>query len=139
MLWYTYKADVTKINYIIKGVIFLPEDRTNKISCSNYRCEIEVVLEIISGKWNALILWTLGTEGTKRFGELKRSLPGVTQKMLTQQLRTLEKYGIVDRTVYPEVPPVVEYSLTEMGNKLMPIFKELDKWGKEYVDYRKTL
>ncbi|WP_272509059.1 winged helix-turn-helix transcriptional regulator [Clostridium ganghwense] len=117
----------------------MPEDRINKISCSNYRCEIEVALEIISGKWNALILWTLGTEGTKRFGELKRSLSGVTQKMLTQQLRTLEKYGIVERTIYPEVPPVVEYSLTEMGNKLIPIFKELDKWGKEYIEHRKTL
>lgn len=117
----------------------MPEDRTNKISCSNYRCEIEVVLEIISGKWNALILWTLGTEGTKRFGELKRALSGVTQKMLTQQLRTLEKYGIVKRTVYHEIPPVVEYSLTEKGNELIPILKELDKWGKGYIEYRTTL
>lgn len=117
----------------------MPEDRTNKISCSNYKCEIEVALEIISGKWIALILWTLGTKGTKRFGELKRELSGITQKMLTQQLRTLEKYGIVKRTVYYEIPPIVEYSLTEMGNKLMPIFKELDIWGKEYVEYRKTL
>lgn len=117
----------------------MPEDRTNKISCSNYKCEIEVALEIISGKWNALILWTLGTAGTKRFSELKRSLSGVTQKMLTQQLRTLEKYGIVTRTIYPEVPPIVEYSLTEMGKKLIPIFKDLDIWGKEFIEYRKTL
>lgn len=111
----------------------MPEDRTNKISCSNYKCEIEVALEIISGKWNALILWTLGTQGTKRFGELRREL-GVTQKMLTQQLRNLEKYGIVKRKVYPEVPPVVEYSLTEMGERLIPIFRELDIWGKEYIE-----
>lgn len=110
----------------------MPEDRTNKISCSSYKCEIEVALEIISGKWIALILWTLGTEGTKRFGELRREL-GVTQKMLTQQLRNLEKYGVVTRKVYPEVPPVVEYSLTEMGERLIPIFKELDIWGKDYV------
>ncbi|MGB5823381.1 MAG: helix-turn-helix domain-containing protein [Proteocatella sp.] len=117
----------------------MPEDRINKISCNNYRCEIEIALEIISGKWNALILWTLGTEGIKRFGELKRSLPGVTQKMLTQQLKILEKNGIVVRTAYPEVPPVVEYSLTEMGQKLIPIFKDLDIWGKEFVEYRKDM
>ncbi len=114
----------------------MPEDRTNKISCSNYSCEIEVVLEIISGKWISLIIWTLGTEGTKRFGELKRLLPGVTQKMLTQQLKTLEKNDIVIRTIYPVVPPVVEYSLTDMGLKLMPIFKNIDLWGKEYISNR---
>lgn len=66
-------------------------------------------------------------------------MPGVTQKMLTQQLKGLENNGIVIRTAYPEVPPVVEYSLTEMGQKLIPIFRELDKWGKEFVEYRKDL
>jgi DNA-binding HxlR family transcriptional regulator len=111
----------------------MPEDRINKVSCSDYRCEIELALEIISGKWNALIIWTLGTEGTKRFGVLKNSLTGVTQKMLTQQLKSLEKYGIVKRTAYAEVPPVVEYSLLERGQKLMPILKELDVWGKEFI------
>jgi len=119
-------------------VIVLPEDRINKISCSDYRCEIEVSLEIISGKWNALILWTLGTEGTKRFGELKKEIEGITQKMLTQQLKALEKYGIVKRTAYPEVPPVVEYSLTKRGEKLIPILKELDVWGKEYIEEHKN-
>jgi len=114
----------------------LPEHRTNKVSCNNYSCEIEIVLEIISGKWVSLILWTLGTEGTKRFGELKKLLPGVTQKMLTQQLRMLEKNDIVVRTVFPVVPPIVEYSLTGIGEKLMPIFKDLDLWGKEYIDNR---
>lgn len=117
----------------------MPEDRTNKISCDNYSCEIEVALEIISGKWTALILWTLGTQGTKRFGELKRELSGVTQKMLTQQLRTLEKYDIVERTIYHEVPPIVEYSLTEIGQKLIPIFKELDIWGKKYIEQKNNM
>lgn len=117
----------------------MPEERTNKISCSNYKCEVEVALGIIAGKWIPLILWTLGTEGTKRFGELKKSLSGVTQKMLTQQLRTLEKYGIVERTIYPIVPPVVEYSLTETGERLIPILKELDTWGKEYIEHKKNL
>jgi len=127
------------LTYKSKGVIFLPEERTNKISCSNYKCEVEVALGIIAGKWIPLILWTLGTEGTKRFGELKKSLSGVTQKMLTQQLRTLEKYGIVERTIYPIVPPVVEYSLTETGERLIPILKELDTWGKEYIEHKKNL
>ncbi len=115
----------------------MPDNRTNKISCDNYQCEIEVSLEIISGKWNALILWTLGTQGTKRFGELKKSISGITQKMLTQQLKYLEKYGLVNRTAYPEVPPVVEYALTDMGKKLIPILNELDIWGKEFVEQNK--
>lgn len=117
----------------------MPEDRTNKVSCNNYRCEIELSLEIISGKWNALILWTLGTKGTKRFGELKKELNGVTQKMLTQQLRNLEKYNLIERTVYPEVPPVVEYSLTELGKTLMPVLESLDHWGKYFIEHRKEL
>lgn len=111
----------------------MPEDRTNKVSCNNYRCEIEITLEIISGKWNALILWTLGNEGKKRFGELKKSISGITQKMLTQQLKSLEKYDIITRVAYDVSPPIVEYSLTEKGLKLMPILKEMDVWGKEYI------
>lgn len=116
----------------------MPEDRTNKVSCNNYQCEIEVVLEIISGKWVSLILWTLGTEGVKRFGELKKLLPGVTQKMLTQQLRMLEKNDIITRKIYPEVPPIVEYDLTEIGRRLIPVLRELDLWGKAYIEHRKT-
>lgn len=114
----------------------MPEDRRNKISCSNYRCEIEVVLEIISGKWTSLIIWTLGQEGTLRFGALRKSLEGITQKMLTQQLRQLEKNDIISRKVYPEVPPVVEYSLTPYGEELLPIFEDMDKWGKKYINHR---
>lgn len=114
----------------------MPEDRTHKVSCNNYQCEIEVVLEIISGKWVSLILWTLGSQGVKRFGELKRLLPGVTQKMLTQQLRTLEKNNMVSRKVYPEVPPIVEYSLTPMGQELMPILRDMDAFGKTYISHQ---
>lgn len=114
----------------------MPEQRNNKVSCNNYQCEIEIVLEIISGKWVSLIIWTLGNQGTKRFGELKRSLPGVTQKMLTQQLKLLEKNDIIIRTVFNQIPPVVEYSLTEYGHKLIPIFKEIDIWGKDYIKNR---
>lgn len=114
----------------------MPEDRTHKVSCSNYVYEVEVAFEILSGKWIPLIVWVLATQGTKRFGELKKSMPGVTQKMLTQQLRTLEKHGIVNRKIYPEVPPVVEYSLTGIGQKLLPILKELNGWAVEYLSDR---
>jgi len=114
----------------------MPEDRLNKISCSNYKCEIELTLEIISGKWKALILWNLGNYGTIRFNEFKRRIPGITQKMLTQQLRDLENNKLLTRKIYPQVPPMVEYSLTELGENLMPILEEMDKWGKNYIKLR---
>jgi DNA-binding HxlR family transcriptional regulator len=114
----------------------MPEDRLNKISCSNYKCEIELTLEIISGKWKALILWNLGNYGTIRFNEFKRRIPGITQKMLTQQLRDLENNKLLTRKIYPQVPPMVEYSLTELGENLMPILEEMDKWGKDYINLR---
>lgn len=112
----------------------MPADRTNKISCNNYRCEIEITLELISGKWKALILWNLGSHETIRFNEFRRIIPEVTQKILTEQLRNLEDGGLVNRKVYNQVPPMVEYSLTEYGEKLMPILEQMDIWGKEYID-----
>lgn len=111
----------------------MPEDRNNKVSCSNYRCEIEVTLEVIGGKWKSLILWTLGQHEAIRFNEFKRLIPEISQKMLTQQLRDLESNKLVNRKIYNQVPPMVEYSLTEMGEKLLPILKEMDIWGKEFV------
>jgi len=111
----------------------MPIDRTNKVSCTNYRCEIEVTLELISGKWKSLILWNLGNSEVIRFNEFRRKIPGITQKMLTQQLRNLEEHGLVNRKIYNQVPPMVEYSLTERGKKLMPILNLMDEWGKEYV------
>lgn len=115
----------------------MPEDRSHKVSCSSYECEVEVAFEIVSGKWVPVILWHLLTKGTQRFGELKRLIPGITQKMLTQQLRLLEKNKIVSRKIYPEVPPVVEYSVTEMGQKLNPAFQEMQRWATEYLAVRK--
>lgn len=99
-----------------------------------YTCSMELTLDIIGGKWKTLILWHLGVSGTKRFSEVKRSLTGITQKMLTQQLRELEAYGMINRKVYPQVPPKVEYSLTEEGLSLMPILDTMCKWGKDYYD-----
>ena len=114
----------------------MPEDRTHKVSCSSYNFELEVAFEILSGKWVPLIIWHLSDGEPKRFGEMRRLMPKVTQKMLTQQLRNLEKYGLISRKVYQEVPPAVEYSLTPMGLKLLPMFKDINKWAIEYLEQR---
>jgi len=95
----------------------------------SYRCGVEVTLEIIGGKWKGVILWHL-THKTLRFSQLRRRLPGVTQKMLTQQLRELERDGLVEREVFAEVPPRVEYSLTERGRTLSPLLTLMCEWGK---------
>ncbi|WP_018932994.1 winged helix-turn-helix transcriptional regulator [Gracilibacillus lacisalsi] len=99
-----------------------------------YNCEKELTLAVIGGKWKILILWHLGKEGTKRFSELKSLMPGITQRMLVNQLRELEEDRIVHREVYPVVPPKVEYSLTHHGQTLMPILDSLYKWGKNYME-----
>lgn len=93
-----------------------------------FNCEKELTLNIIGGKWKMLILWFLGKEGTKRFGELKALMPGITQRMLVNQVRELEEDHIVHREVYPVVPPKVEYSLTKQGESLMPILEAMYKW-----------
>jgi DNA-binding HxlR family transcriptional regulator len=97
-----------------------------------FRCPVEACLEVIGGKWKAVILFHL-LGGTKRFNELRRLLPNVTQRMLTRQLRELEKDELVERRVYPEVPPKVEYSLSEFGRTVEPILRMLQKWGMEYL------
>lgn len=112
----------------------MPKDRLNKVSCNNYRCEIEVTLEVLSGKWKALILWELHNHKDIRYNEFRRLIPKITQKMLTQQLKDLEENGLVNRTIYPTVPPMVEYSLTDVGRELIPILEAMDKWGKNFVD-----
>lgn len=99
-----------------------------------FNCEKELTLSIIGGKWKMLVLWHLGKSGTKRFGELKKLMPGITQRMLVTQLRELEDHLIVHREVYPVVPPKVEYSLTEQGESLMPILDSMYDWGKDYME-----
>ncbi|WP_085992983.1 winged helix-turn-helix transcriptional regulator [Oceanobacillus senegalensis] len=100
-----------------------------------YNCEKELTLEVIGGKWKMIILWHLGKEGTIRFNQLKRMIPGITQRMLVTQLRELESDLIVHREVYPVVPPKVEYSLTPQGKTLMPILEQMYDWGRSYKDY----
>ncbi len=94
-------------------------------------CPVETTLTLISDKWNVLILRDL-LSGTKRFGELKKSIGSVSQKVLTSQLRQMEDNGLLIRKVYPEVPPRVEYTLTELGYSLKPILDAMQSWGEEY-------
>jgi len=95
----------------------------------DYRCGVEITLNLIGGKWKGLILWHL-CQKTLRFSQLQRRTNGITQKMLTQQLRELEHDGLVHREVYPEVPPRVEYSLTEQGRSLEPLLQAMCQWGQ---------
>jgi DNA-binding HxlR family transcriptional regulator len=104
------------------------------LSNKTFNCEKELTLSIISGKWKLPIMWHLGKEGTKRYGELKSLIPGITQRMLVSQLRELEEDLIVQRKVYPVVPPKVEYSLTDKGESLMPILESMYEWGKSYME-----
>lgn len=94
-------------------------------------CPVEVTLSIVGGKWKPMIVWFL-LSGTKRFGELRRLVPGATQQMLTMQLRELEQAKVLHRHVYAQVPPKVEYSLTELGRSLEPVILQLAAWGEWY-------
>lgn len=99
-----------------------------------YYCTVELTLNVIGGKWKPIILYHLGNAGTKRFSELKQMMPNITQKMLTQQLRELEHDGLVHRRVYAEVPPKVEYSLTDFGRTIIPVMENLCLWGQSYEE-----
>ncbi|MGN7387117.1 winged helix-turn-helix transcriptional regulator [Sporosarcina sp. SAFN-015] len=103
------------------------------------KCKVEEALEIVVGKWKPIILLHLLHEGTKRFSELKRSMPGITQKMLTKQLRELEEEDIIQRVVYPQVPPKVEYSMTEYGRSLGPILEAMHEWGENHIQHKNNL
>lgn len=96
-------------------------------------CPVETTLSLIGNKWKVLILRDLMT-GTKRFGELKRSVGDVSQKVLTAQLRDMEENGLVSRKVYAEVPPRVEYSLTPLGESLSPILSAMKNWGENFKE-----
>lgn len=103
----------------------------NDVHMENMGCPVEITLALLGNKWKVLILREVFT-GTKRFGELSRGIPGISQKMLTQQLKQMEKDNLIERKVYAEVPPRVEYSLTETGKSLKPILDEMHKWGRQY-------
>ena len=103
------------------------------MAASNTRCPVTTTMTVIGGKWKPIILWVLRDQ-VRRFGEIKRFIPGITQKMLTQQLRELEKDKIINRKVYPVVPPKVEYSLTEYGKTIIPILDAMAAWGGKHKD-----
>lgn len=101
-------------------------------SASKYSCSVEATLDVIGGKWKGVILYHL-LQDTRRFGELQRLMSGITRRMLTLSLRELEEAGIVHREVYKQVPPKVEYSLTQYGRSLEPVISSLRIWGEKYM------
>lgn len=112
----------------------LRRDIKERIKRGDFYCEKELTLSIISGKWKAIIIWHLGHEGTHRFSELQKLFPNISHKILTNQLKELIDDGIVSREVFPEVPPKVEYSITELGKTIVPIVDMLYQWGKKRMD-----
>ncbi|WP_245898513.1 winged helix-turn-helix transcriptional regulator [Polynucleobacter rarus] len=110
-------------------------EKTLKISvdspCTANSCEIRDAFIMIGGKWKSMILYVLSSQGVVRFNQLKKTVAGISQKMLTQQLRELERDGLIKRQVFPEVPPHVEYSMTELGLSLGPIYQAVHNWEQE--------
>jgi DNA-binding HxlR family transcriptional regulator len=99
-------------------------------------CRVDNALSILVGKWKPIILLYLLRDGTQRFSELKRNVNGITQRMLTKQLRELEEEDIVKRVIYPQVPPKVEYSITEYGKSLQPILEAMHEWGVNHMVHK---
>jgi len=124
-----------KVLYILKGYYV---SRKIVYNGNEYPCEFGFTLDLISGKWKGLVLWYL-QDGTLRYGEIRKKLGKITQKMLTQTLRELEADKLITRKVYPVVPPKVEYTLTKRGLKLIPIFEQLIKWGSEVATIEGTI
>lgn len=106
----------------------MAKPRHSRFDCSP-GCAVEAAMALIDGKWKSVILFHL-SDGTLRFNELRRAIPGVTQRMLTNQLRELEADGLIERQVYPQVPPKVEYSLSPLGRSLQPVLVALQTWGE---------
>lgn len=130
-----YPRDMRNIHDIrlkMRGLGAMAAEVKERINLKEINCEKELTLAVIGGKWKLIILWHLGLEGTKRFSELKRLIPHITQKMLTNQLRELEEDKLIERKVYAEVPPRVEYTLTDHGQSLMPVLHAMYNWGKNY-------
>lgn len=99
---------------------------------SPYECPVTATMQVIGGKWKIIILWAIGNR-VNRFGLLQRAIPGITKKMLTTELRALEGAGLISRTVFPVVPPKVEYDVTPLGHSLRPALEALGKWGDAHA------
>ncbi|MEM8600435.1 MAG: helix-turn-helix domain-containing protein [Bacteroidota bacterium] len=111
----------------------MPAAPPTALSSAEASCPVTAVVDLVGGKWKIPILWQLG-QGTLRFGELRRALPGVSEKMLAQQLGQLTGAGLVARTAFAEVPPRVEYALTPLGRSLAPALDALATWGATHLD-----
>ncbi|MEX1238774.1 MAG: winged helix-turn-helix transcriptional regulator [Cyclobacteriaceae bacterium] len=116
-------------------------DNQEKIIVLNgeqFHCALDVTMHFIGGKWKTVVLWYLRKD-KKRFSELKRLIPNITEKMLSLQLKDLERHGIVGRKVYPEIPPRVEYFLTDFGRSLVPMLEEIARWGRNLAQAKGKL
>lgn len=98
-----------------------------------YTCPFDVLINLISGKWKMIILWHLNKDGYKRFNELQKIAPDASSKVLSTHLRQLEKDGLISKTIYPEVPPKVEYHITDLGKSLWPILLSMQGWSLDYL------
>jgi DNA-binding HxlR family transcriptional regulator len=108
------------------------EEKVMQLRGKTYHCALDVTMNFIGGKWKTVVLWYLRKD-KKRFSELKKLIPDITEKMLSLQLRALQEDGIIKRMIYPEVPPKVEYELTKFGKTLVPVLEEIAKWGRDTV------
>jgi DNA-binding HxlR family transcriptional regulator len=117
----------------LKTIIFAKKSGMKRYELDGtfYYCPVDLTLSIIGGRWKSLVFWNL-RNGTKRFGEIKKILVGINDKMLAQVLRELEKSGVVSRKVYEVIPPKVEYSLTDEGKKLLPVMQLMSDWGEKF-------
>ena len=120
---------------ILYTALFVGETKAHDTYDCNEGCPVEAALEVIGGKWKGVILYHLESR-VYRFNELRRLMPGVTQRMLTKQLRELESDGLIQRTVFAEVPPKVEYTMTPYGATLTPVLRALQAWGSEHLRVR---
>ena len=116
-----------------KKMIIDGKERVIMLKGKEYHCAMDVTMDYIGGKWKTVVLWYLRKD-RKRFSELKKLIPNITEKMLSLQLKDLEQDGIVARKVYPEVPPRVEYYLTEFGKTLIPMLEEIAAWGRKLAE-----
>jgi len=107
-------------------------DKNNNSEKPIYNCHFELTLDVIGGKWKPIILYYIGHNKVLRYGSLKKCIPSINERMLTKQLRELESDGLIEREVYKEVPPKVEYRLSRVGQSIMPLLYELQQWGAVY-------
>ena len=107
-------------------------EENEKMIFNGNNCPVTATMQVLGGKWKPILINAIYLTSPARFGELKRSVVGIAQSMLTQQLRELEDDGIISRKIYAEIPPKVEYTLTEFGLTLSPVIQTMAKWGKEY-------